>query len=192
MRDTIMEATLAEMAKQVGDIYHFANHKIAERIIDSGKFISQTGHISTTRNFNLPLDPDQKGGDLHYSKGYNTRLTLDGNKISERHRIKPLLGVTANVTDPDNHHYNKHRVSGHEHENEEMVKHSELPIHNILKHVHVVPDSIEAKDHYHNVLKPKLDKLGISSSIGKKFHRSHISESSFSDIELNECFVIEF
>lgn len=191
MKDAIIEVALAEMAKQVGDIYHFTNHKAAENIIDSGHIKSQYNHISATRNYNLPMDSDNNS-DVAYSKGFNTRITLDGNKISEHHKVKPLLGVTANVSDPHDIKYNNHRVSRHEHENEENIKSNMLPISGIVKHVHVAPDSIDALDHYHTVLRPKLDKLGISNSVGKKFHRSDIKEDSieYQRTKLNESFEI--
>lgn len=193
MRDILIESALLEMAKQVGDLYHFTNNNSAEKILDDDHIKSSHGHISTTRNYNLPLDPGQQNGDLKYSNGYNTRLTLDGNKISENHKIHPLLGVTANVSDPTNHSYNSHRVSRHEHENEENVKSDHLPIAKILKHVHVVPDSIDAESHYHNTLKPKLDEMGIPSSVSKKFHRTHINEDStdYRKHKINEHYVIE-
>lgn len=97
MRDILIETALLEMAKQVGDLYHFTINNSAEKILDDGNIKSSHGHISSTRNYNLPLDPGQQSGDLKYSNRYNTRLTLDGNNISENHKIHPLLGDTANV-----------------------------------------------------------------------------------------------
>jgi hypothetical protein len=193
MRDNLIENVLQEMAKHVGDIYHFSNNQSVEKMVDSGKIYSNTNHISATRNYNLPRDVTKSGGDFDYSKGYNTRLTLDGNKISERHKIKPILGVTANVHDPYNHRHNNHRVSRNEHENEEGISSNSIDFHSKhIKHVHVAPDSIDAIKHYHDVLKPKLDKLGIPSSIGKKFHRTNIREDDTSyKQKLNETLLIE-
>jgi hypothetical protein len=73
--------TFISEAKQVGDVYHFTKQHNLESILDSVKIHSHSGHISATRNHNLPMDMSQKNGDFSFDKGYNVRLTLDGNKI---------------------------------------------------------------------------------------------------------------
>jgi hypothetical protein len=84
-------------AKQVGDVYHFTKQHNLESILDSGKLHSHSGHISATRNHNLPMDMNQKNGDFSFDKGYNVRLTLDGNKISEHHKVKYSIHLNSDL-----------------------------------------------------------------------------------------------
>lgn len=196
MKDTLIKNILSEMAKQVGDVYHFTKQENLESILDSGKLMTRSGHVSTTRNYNLPYDFNQVNGnyDLSHKRGYNTRITLDGNKISEHHKIKPLNGVTAAVDDAhDITKYKNNRVSRHEHEAEEAIHGKSIDVLKYIKHIHVVPQSEEHIHHYNNILRPKLDKLKISHSIGRKFHPSKNEELDiyYSREKLNESFNIE-
>lgn len=197
MKDPIMEATLVEMAKQVGNVYHFTRQQNLESILDSGKLVSRSGHISVTRNYNLPHDFNQvkHNLDLSHTKGYNIRLTLDGNKISEHHKIKPLAGVTAELDDAhDTTKYRNSRVSRHEHEAEEAIHTKSLHVLPHIKHISILPNSEEGIKHAHEVLKPKLEKLGIPHHIGRKFHpyKTEETDMGYVSTKLNENFIIEF
>ena len=56
MKDVKMEQALAEMAKQVGTIYHFTKQDYIDDILDSGILTSHSGHVSATRNHNLVMN----------------------------------------------------------------------------------------------------------------------------------------
>jgi hypothetical protein len=74
-------------AKQVGDIYHFTSLKGLYGILKDG-FIkpNSENQISTTRNKNVDMSSF-----FEYSGGQVTvMLTLDGNKISNKYKVKPF------------------------------------------------------------------------------------------------------
>lgn len=77
-------------AKQVGTLYHFTNYVNMIGIINS-KFVLTTNqiqiqpYVSFTRNKNL--NPDSISTD--------TRLTVDGNKLSDRYKISPHADTKA-------------------------------------------------------------------------------------------------
>lgn len=168
-------------AKQVGNLYHFTTIKNLHSMLDSEEQFhmkSHNGGISTTRNYQLSTDHGQEQHkELHHSKGYVARLTLDGDKISQHHKVKPVRGLTFNDPDVFNHEYNDSRVSRHEHENEESICSSRFKAKKYIKRVDILADSKEIHDHYHNELKHKLDAAGIEHGISKSWHpvnESHV------------------
>ena len=75
--------------KQVGTIYHFTSLRGILGILTDGFIRSNSeNQISTTRNkdmdLNLLYTDDYEKGEL------NTRLDLDGDKISNRYKIRPF------------------------------------------------------------------------------------------------------
>jgi hypothetical protein len=73
-------------AKQVGDIYHFTSLKGLYGILKDG-FIkpNSENQISTTRNKQMDLTIFPAGGSAAL-----IMLTLDGDKISNRYKIRPF------------------------------------------------------------------------------------------------------
>ena len=79
-------------SKQVGDIYHFTpiiddyNNVYLLSILNSGYILpNEDKQISTTRNKKVDVEPFM-GGILDYM----ARLTLDGDKISNKYKIRPF------------------------------------------------------------------------------------------------------
>lgn len=115
-------------SKQVGVIYHFTTLDSLFNMtskdftnkygIEYFEFLSFNTHISCTRNyclstdlFNKTMNPDK----------YNVRIALDGNKMSTKFKIKPVLGLIHSDSSIFGTELNHLRVSKHEHENEEVV-----------------------------------------------------------------------
>jgi hypothetical protein len=73
-------------AKQVGDVYHFTSLKNLYGILKDG-FIkpNDENQISTTRNKQMDLTTFPAGGNAAL-----IMLTLDGDKISNRYKIRPF------------------------------------------------------------------------------------------------------
>ena len=156
-------------AKQVGIVYHFTKFENLENILKSGAINSRYGFISTTRNYNLPNDLNQKDFDLSISRGYGVRFTLDGNKLSSRYKVSPILGTTVDVLDPQNYDYNSHRVSRHEHENEEMIKAKSISIDDYVLRIDIIPKNIQQSE-----IAKELKHKSIPIFVNRKFQ--NISE----------------
>lgn len=79
-------------AKQVGYIYHFTTLSNIEKIIKSNKIEKgKEGYVSLTRDFQLP---NYNG---YFNSGeYIVRITIDGNKLSENTKIKPISDKSFN------------------------------------------------------------------------------------------------
>jgi len=75
--------------KQVGTLYHFTSIKNLHSILKDGYLKpNYENQISTTRNKNVDLTPFF----MDYNKKTNVaRLKLNGDKISQRYKIKPYL-----------------------------------------------------------------------------------------------------
>ena len=80
-------------AKQVGDIYHFTGIKDMDgnrylmKILNSGYLKpNEDNQISTTRNKKVDIYPFYG----HYPD-YLARLNFDGDKISNKYKIRPFL-----------------------------------------------------------------------------------------------------
>lgn len=84
-------------AKQVGSLYHFTNIKYLKNILNLGlKFQPDNSGLKQFENtFYISVTRDITGkGILKYmvsdSSTINVRIKLDGNKISEKYKIKPI------------------------------------------------------------------------------------------------------
>ena len=164
-------------AKQVGTLYHLTTTANLHSILSHGTMYSHNGKISMTRNHSLSTDPGQIQGDLHHSKGYTVRMAFDGDSVSEHHKITPVKGLTFNSPDTLNHEYNAHRVSRHEHENEESVNSRAFKFKSHLKRIDILSDSKEIHDHYHSELKHILDSHNIEHGISKRWQ--HLKEDVY-------------
>jgi hypothetical protein len=93
-------------AKQVGNLYHFTSLENIKDIIKSTYLIpNDEGQISTSVRANMTIGDIGKNN----TQGKNiVRITLDGNKISNKYKIRPLdyegedLGEEQIVTDGKN------------------------------------------------------------------------------------------
>lgn len=113
-------------AKQVGTIYHFTRPHNIEHLLNKSKqeeysldvleFISMNGNFSTTRNSSMTSDFTHPV--LNAKNGYIVRLALDGDKLSNKYRIKPIRGLDDNSFDVFG---NGNRVPLKWGENEEVI-----------------------------------------------------------------------
>jgi hypothetical protein len=80
-------------AKQIGILYHFTNSSFINNIKEKGiKFTPDNSGLYLNQ-FYIAATRDKSGkGLLKYLdyKDLNIRITLDGNKISERYKIEPI------------------------------------------------------------------------------------------------------
>jgi len=114
--------------KSVGIIYHFTTKKgiikllspSSEIGLDVFEFISHNGTVSTTRNFMAADNISNKYTDLDLCT-YHIRIAFDGDKISDKYKIRPLAGLKNNDTDIFNHDKNDNRVLRNSGESEEVV-----------------------------------------------------------------------
>ena len=97
-------------AKQVGNIYHFTTLDSLNKLLDDNfqskynleilEFIARNDKFSCTRNACLAQDIFSK--DISIKKGYIVRIAIDGNKISNKYKIKPQNGLDDNSSEKTN------------------------------------------------------------------------------------------
>lgn len=119
-------------AKQVGVIYHFTKPEYFDLMIDaaaqkknvSSEIFALYGHtrgVSLTRNFSLS---SSHFGDISIRNGYTVRIAIDGDSLSNKYKIRPVVGFDWNsnshkdVLDVRNKVGRMSRVDG---ESEELV-----------------------------------------------------------------------
>jgi hypothetical protein len=93
--------------KQVGTLYHFTSLKSLIGLLKSDfNFISNNGHISFARDYQLPKTVIQG------TSFSNTTVRIDfaGDKLSDKYKVRPLLGL-KDISDNDVFDYSKKRVS---------------------------------------------------------------------------------
>ena len=80
-------------ARQVGLLYHFTNSSFINNIKEKGIKFEPDNSGFYPNQFYIAATRDKSGeGLMKYLdyKDLNIRITLDGNKISERYKIKPI------------------------------------------------------------------------------------------------------
>ena len=81
-------------AKQAGPLYHFTNISFLNNILKTGlKFQPDNSGLPQYKNtFNVAVTRDKSGeGVIEFMGGeFNTRIKLDGDKISQRYKIEPI------------------------------------------------------------------------------------------------------
>jgi hypothetical protein len=183
---TLRELKRLMEAKQVGTIYHYTTVKNLHDMINSdhpfvvGSHNKQT--ISTTRNPNL-----HKANPTFNTRG--VRIALDGDKISQNHKVKPVAGLTDNEGDVLNHKHNdKFRVKRSSGEAEEAIMHHPFNMKPFIKHVHIIYHRDTADDVEKHII-PKLKHHGIPYSHKKSLDESDIFEYCKFEDE-NKCYEI--
>ena len=114
--------------KGVGTLYHFTRvQSLLNMIGGDFNMKSHQDYISFTRNYNL-MDYDNFKNDLSldYKMGdkRGIRISIDGDKLSNKYKIKPFLDVTNDVK----------RESG---ENEEIIESPSVKISDVIVQVDV-------------------------------------------------------
>jgi hypothetical protein len=113
-------------AKQVGFIFHFTTMENFEKILSNEnlELLTLRQGASFTRNFSLPTHPMTPKAGLSILNGYRVRLTVDGDKLSDRYHITPIAGAAidaefdAKLTDVNS---NLRRMKRSSSESEELV-----------------------------------------------------------------------
>lgn len=148
------------------------------------EFVSYNGYISTTRNFAF--------GDMIHNwpspKKYFVRIAFDGDKLSNKFKIKPIAGYIDNDSDIFNHSKNNKRVNRSEGEAEEVIM-SKLKKFNLLsfiKQIDIRMDSLYKDLAKIAIIRERLTKFNIPINIVRKFeplHKSDTLEMIFEGIE---------
>lgn len=176
-------------AKQVGTLYHFTSvDRLHQMIHQDEPFNLESLNretISTTRNPQLPVHNAQ-------FRPCNVRIALDGDKISEHHKIKPIAGVSDDSGDVFNHKHNeKHRVKRDSGEAEEAIVKHPLNIKKYIKHIHIIKNR-DTDDTVEKHIVTKLKELNIPYSHTKSYSLGSIKEDlSHGFPDWAECFEIE-
>ena len=163
--------------KQVGTIYHFTKKENLLKLIkktpsalktDIFEFISYNGHISTSRNFNLSDDISNKGTSFSLDI-YNIRISLDGTKISNNFKVKPIAGFNSNDEDIHNQAKNSDRVLRTDGEAEEVIKSKKsFKLLQYVKQVDIYNYSSKDKAFFEEI-EHILSKLNIPCNLVRKF-----------------------
>lgn len=158
--------------KQVGVIYHFTQitnlkNMLDKEVMDSigceiFDFLSYNTHLSTTRNFQNPrlnFDPHK----------WNVRICLDGDKLSNNWKIKPINGLINNDSDIFN--KDNPRVS-HKLEREEVCLNVNGKL-NIKKYIKQIDIRLPSDEYTEiiNDIKIKCQELGVICSVVRSFDK---------------------
>jgi len=160
-------------AKQVGVIYHFTTKSSFTKMIKNKfknlglelfELFSLNGVVSCTRNFSLAEKPF---GDISKACGHTVRINIDGDRLSNKYKIKPVLGYTDT-------HYpllmdkNLERVLRSEEENEEMILTKGTNKTVKLKD-YIISITISGDKEYYESIKNEVQKLGYEILYQRKF-----------------------
>lgn len=167
-------------AKQVGTIYHFTTIDGLKHMMKQSNqfelYSRNEENISLTRNPQLGVIPPNAN-----FKHCDVRIALDGDKISQNHKIKPLLGLATddkNVFD----HQHTNRVKRHSGEAEEVVLHHPFNIKPFIKHIHIIKHSTTQNDVETNII-PELEKQNILYDHNKSYTQStNLKEGTFNEM----------
>jgi len=79
-------------SRQVGNLYHFTYLSSVIKIFENGlRFAPDNTESSRYKNmYSISTTRDYTGSKFFKGNEYETRITLDGNKISERYSIEPI------------------------------------------------------------------------------------------------------
>ncbi len=209
-REWLREQEVNE-AKQVGTIYHFTRPHNIVHLLNKSKqeeygleileFISMNGNFSTTRNSSMTSDFTHPI--LNAKNGYIIRLALDGDKLSNKYKIKPIRGLDDNSFDVFG---NGKRVPLKWGENEEVVlgnktkkDENTFKLKDFLLQIDIVhipsmskEETMEIKDNIEKLI--NQNNLKVPVYVVKKFsdlkntNRMRIFES---ELNLNNCMYLD-
>jgi hypothetical protein len=153
--------------KQIGVVYHFTTEYHIEKMVDSellskyglDKFemISYNGVISLTRNPRLAENPL---GDISKRNGFYVRINIDGSKLSNKYKIRPLRGLDTSVNPLCGDDILSKRVPKEWEENEEIVipvsKNKTIKMKNYIKSI-----TISGNKKIYEKIKDKVENIPI-------------------------------
>lgn len=182
-------------SKQVGIIYHFTKINAIKTLLNDKEmskygcdiltFASYNKHLSTTRDFNMADNPL---GTFNPST-YNIRIAIDGDKLSNKFKVKPINGVIDNRSEIFGTDINMFRVK-HKSEKEEvicpLVNVKYFPLKDYIVEIQIYNHyNTETEDVYDYIQKMlKQHNLNIPVNIVRKWKPFKIYEDN------NKCYEI--
>jgi hypothetical protein len=174
--------TFLKEGKQVGDLFHFTTVNQFKSILDDNfKMYSHNGVLSCTRNASLAQNII---GDISKKKGYVVRINIDGDRLSDKYIIKPILGYQYYL-DPRI-KFDIGKVPKSFEEQEEMVydkKKDYVDIKKYVKSITFSPVTIEQVEG----LKELESKIKVPYEYNRIFFRENFSETfneDYHDLEI--------
>jgi len=196
-----------EESKQVGIIYHFTTLSAIQKLTDKNfmakygcdilTFISYNNYISTTRDFMLTNNPLL---DFNNST-HPVRITLDGNKISRKYKVKPINGLQ----NPDSKIFGtdlNHLRVKHKSEKEEVIcplKDNIFPLKEYIIQIDFLNSSNEDEIEIFRKVKEELSNTNILVQSVRKWSISKLNEDlnkghfsiSHKDVQIKDEFIFE-
>lgn len=179
-------------AKQVGIIYHFTTIDSIKMLLNKKKmeeygceiltFLSNNSHLSTTRDYMLVNSPLPT---FNVSK-YNIRIAINGDKLSNKYKIKPINGLHDNSKNIFGTELNFKRVK-HKSEKEEVIlcpKSGSFKLKEYIEEIQIYNHDEEASQEIFNTIKDiiNLEKLNIKVTRVRKwtpFNEKYIDDKYF-------------
>lgn len=148
-------------AKQVGTVYHFTTLEALYTIVtQSEPFLmgSKNGEtFSMTRNPSLFINP-------HFRE-CGVRITLDGDKLSEKYKVRPVAGFSYDQRGVLDVHSPEPRILRSKGEAEEALIQLPINIRKFIKHIHIFPSPNDER--LYSEIDKRLNDMGISHKYGR-------------------------
>ena len=189
---TFSEFLNVDEGKQVGVLYHFTTPDAILKIMSKQEtslglcdilgFASHNGYISTTRDYAEVNDPFG-----HFTnKTHNNRIAFDGDKLSNKYKIKPINGLIQNGVDIFGTHLNPLRVKSKSEKEEVICPYKNQKIYNLKDYVLQIMINNQDNDKslkLKNVIQKIIDdeKLNIEVVISRKWLPFKESYASFDE-----------
>lgn len=165
-----------EEGKNIGIIYHFTRFNNMIKLLKGNKelnleileFISYNGYISCSRNF--AMSDDIFNNDFPLSS-YNIRIAIDGTKLSNKYKIKPISGLIDNDGDIFDHNNNFKRVKRETGKSEEVLLAKKINLKDYIKEIQIYNFHNERDIDYKNKIEYllKQNNLNIPVNLVRKF-----------------------
>lgn len=180
-------------AKQVGIIYHFTTLEGLKHLTDGDNlkrlgcelftFVSKNDHLSTTRGYFLTDSPSPFS--MINSGTHPIRIAFDGDKISNKYKVKPINGLSdndSNIFGVDKNHL---RVP-HKSETEEVIcpdKTKMFQMKDFILEIQIKnnrnDESLKIKEYLEKIIKE--EGLNIPVNIARKWYPVGRNEKEISE-----------
>lgn len=172
--------------KQIGTVYHFTTNEsimmmtneelLKQHGMEMFQFISHNNFISLTRN---PRLAENLFGHISKKRGYYVRLDIDGDKLSNKYKIKPIRGVMTD--DPPFNNDNKVPLKWGENEELVIPKGKSLKMKPYIKSI-----TFSGNDKMFDIVKKRLD---IPVYYERKFSNCNENREMFNCMDSYELYV---
>jgi len=172
--------------KQIGTVYHFTTNEsimmmtneelLKQHGMEMFQFISHNNFISLTRN---PRLAENLFGHISKKRGYYVRLDIDGDKLSNKYKIKPIRGVMTD--DPPFNNDNKVPLKWEENEELVIPKGKSLKMKPYIKSI-----TFSGNDKMFDIVKKRLD---IPVYYERKFSNCNENREMFNCMDSYELYV---